>query len=103
MPHMRRFLFALVAGGSLAACGLYFDDSKQGSGRGPTGPDAPQHPYPDASTDKDGGGYPDAGDPYDGGSYPDGCVYPDGREYPDAYPAPDGAIDAGEPNYPDAR
>lgn len=97
MPHMRRFLFALVAGGSLAACGLYFDDSKQGSGRGPTGPDAPQHPYPDASTD-DGGSYPD------GGVYPDGCEqYPDAGEYPDANPWPDGAIDAGEPNYPDAR
>ncbi|HEY5936517.1 MAG TPA: hypothetical protein VIU61_17830 [Kofleriaceae bacterium] len=93
---MRRFLFALVAGASLAACGLYFDDSKQGSGPGPTRPDAPQHPYPDASTE-DGGSYPDAGEPCDGG------VFPDGNEYPDAGEYPDGAIDAGEPHYPDAH
>jgi hypothetical protein len=95
---MRRFLFALVAGGSLAACGLYFDDSKQGSGTDPTRPDAPQHPYPDASTD-DGGSHPDAGEPCE-----DGGVYHDGGEYPDAWPYPDAPDypDAGDPHYPDA-
>jgi len=101
MAHMRRFLVVLVAGGLLAACGLYFDDSKQGSGPDPTRPDAPQQPLPDASTD-DGGSYPDGGNPCDGGAYPDAPDYPDGGwPYPDAY---DGGSypDAPDPTYPDA-
>jgi len=101
---MRRFLFALVAGLGLlgSACGLYFDEGTNSSpGTHPPGPDAPQQPYPDASTD-DGGSYPDGWTEdggIDGGGYPD-ALYPDapchpadgGQGYPDA--AGDASVDA---------
>ena len=92
---MRRFLFALVCGGSLAACSLYFDDSNQPSRGGPTRPDAPQQPYPDGAP-YDGGAYPDAPDYPDGAPY-DGGWYPDAPDHPDAPCGPDGG-----PGYPDA-